>query len=322
MELHHFRYFVAVAEELSFTNAAKRLGMAQPPLSYQIRSLEDEIGVQLFERRSRKVFLTDAGCRFLDVARLVLQQAAAAVDVARQAKSGALGTVRVGFGKGLGDFVSAVINQHLRLFPSIEVDVRDVFSGFQVEALRTRKIDIGFSHGHPASLELVSEKLFHEGLSIVLPRSSPLAKRSRLATNDLAEQTIMLIDRAVSPAVYDKILELSRNAGLNARTVSTDTTPYDEAGAMMVASGRGVYFAVGRSPIHPTFVDRLVALPLRDPLASIEVSIAWRKGESGPAILNFIESIRKQLRESSSGRDSRSSNPGSLRTSKRGHRKR
>jgi DNA-binding transcriptional LysR family regulator len=307
MELHHFRYFVAVAEELSFTNAAKRLGMAQPPLSYQIRSLENEIGVQLFERRSRRVFLTDAGCRFLDGARLVLQEAEAAVDVARQAKSGALGTVRVGFGKGLGDVVSTVINQHLRLFPGIEVDVRDVFSGFQVEALKTRKIDVGFSHGHPASLNLVSEKLFNEGLTIVVPRSSPLAKRRRLAMSDLAEQTIMLIDRSISPSVYDKVLELSRDAGLNPRTLSTETTPYDEAGAMMVASGRGIYFAVGRSPIHPAFADRLVAIPLHDALESIEVSIAWRKGESSPAILNFIESARKQLQRVSSVRNLRHS---------------
>jgi DNA-binding transcriptional LysR family regulator len=295
MELRHFRYFVAVAEELSFTNAAKRLRMAQPPLSYQIRSLENEIGVQLFERRSRKVFLTDAGYRFLDAARLVLQQAEVAVDIARQSKSGAVGTVRIGFGKGLGDIVSMVINQYLRLFPNIEIDVRDVFSGLQVEALRSRKIDIGFSHGHPASLDLVSEKLFNEGLTIVVPRVSPLARRPRLAIRDLAEQTIMLIDRSISPGVYDKVLALNRDAGLNPRTLSTETTPYDEAGAMMVATGRGIYFAVGKNPIHPSFADRLLAVPLRDPLASIDVGIAWRKGESSPAILNFIESARKRL---------------------------
>jgi len=323
MELHHFRCFVAVAEELSFTNAAKRLGMTQPPLSYQIRSLENEIGVQLFERRSRKVFLTDAGFRFLDAARLVLQQAEAAVDVARQTKSGALGTVRVGFGKGLGDVVSAVINQHLRLFPSIEIDVRDVFSGFQIEALRTRKIDVGFSHGDPAALDLASEKLFKEGLTIVFPRNNPLAKRRHVAMRDLADQTIMLIDRSFSPGVYDKVLELSRNAGLNPRTLSTDTTPYDEAGAMMVASGRGIYLAVGKGPIHPSFAERLVAVPLRDSSASIEVTLAWRKGESAPAILNFIESARKQLMGSSGARDFRGSprgNTGSVRMTREGRR--
>src|ERR1700691_6156718 len=149
MELHHLRYFVAVAEDLSFTRAAKRLRMAQPPLSRQIRSLENEIGVQLFERRSAKVFLTDAGCRFLNAVRSVLEQVELAVDLARQTKSGELGTVRVGLGKGLGDVVSLVINRHMRLFPKIEVDVRDILSGQQSEALLARKIDFGFSHGPP-----------------------------------------------------------------------------------------------------------------------------------------------------------------------------
>src|SRR5438445_870501 len=84
MELYHLRYVIAVAEDLSFTKAAKRLGMAQPPLSRQIRALEEEIGVQLFERRSARVFLTDAGRGFLNGARSVLDSAVAAVDAARQ----------------------------------------------------------------------------------------------------------------------------------------------------------------------------------------------------------------------------------------------
>ncbi|HLZ97604.1 MAG TPA: LysR family transcriptional regulator, partial [Steroidobacteraceae bacterium] len=135
MELYHFRYFIAVAEDLSFTKAAKRLGMAQPPLSRQIRALESEIGVQLFERRSGRVFLTDAGRGLLNGARSVLEQVATAVDVARQAKNGELGAVRVGFGKGLGDIVSLVINQHMRLAPNIEMDVKSILSGHQGEAL-------------------------------------------------------------------------------------------------------------------------------------------------------------------------------------------
>ncbi|MGB9402828.1 MAG: LysR family transcriptional regulator, partial [Candidatus Acidiferrales bacterium] len=100
MELHHLRYFLAVAEDLSFTLAAKRLKMAQPPLSRQIQFLETELGVQLFERRSRRIFLTDSGSRFMTAARLVLEQAQLALDVARQSHNGEVGTIRVGFGKG------------------------------------------------------------------------------------------------------------------------------------------------------------------------------------------------------------------------------
>jgi DNA-binding transcriptional LysR family regulator len=305
MELHHFRYFVAVAENLSFTKAAKHLRMAQPPLSRQISSLEKELGVQLFERRSGKIFLTEPGFRFLNAARLVLEQAASAVDVARQAENGELGTIRVGLGKGLGDVVSLVINQHMRLFPNIEIDVADFISGLQTERLINRKIDVGFLHGPANSPEITSEKLFKERLSVLLPRSNPLARRSGLRLKDLRAETFLLIQRSASPTVHELTLALIRDAGLNPKIIPTETTCYDDAGAMMVASGRGIYVAVGKNPCHPSFADQLVALPLSDPAAFIEVHLAWRKGDSSTTILNFINTSRALLGRTSGIQDMR-----------------
>lgn len=295
MELYHFRYFIAVAEELNFTRAARRLRMAQPPLSRQIRALENEIGTQLLERRSGRVFLTQAGQRFLEGARLVLEQAAAAVDTARQAKSGEVGTVRLGLGKGLGDGVSLAINQHMRLFPNIEVDVRDVLSGQQCDALAGRKIDVGFMHGAATSLEVSSAALFKEDLCVVLARTNPLARRASLRLSDLREETLLLLDRSMSPRFHDLALTLYRNAGLNPRIVITETTCYDDAGAMMAASGKGIVLAVGRNPSHPSFAEQLVTLPLREPLATLDVHVAWRRRESLPTILNFLDTARKVL---------------------------
>jgi DNA-binding transcriptional LysR family regulator len=295
MELYHFRYFIAVAEDLSFTKAAKRLGMAQPPLSRQIRALESEIGVQLFERRSGRVFLTDAGRGLLNGARSVLEQVATAVDIARQAKNGELGAVRVGFGKGLGDIVSLVINQHMRLSPNIEMDVKSILSGHQGEALTNRKIDIGFMHGPATALGLGSEALLKESLSVVLARSNPLAKRAYLRLSDLRAETLLLIDRAMSPHAHDLTLTLFRNAGVNPKIITIETTCYDEEGAMLMASGKGVTLAVGRNPTYPSFADQLIALPLREPQATLEVHVAWRIGESSPTILKFIDTARMLL---------------------------
>lgn len=217
------------------------------------------------------------------------------MDVARQTKDGELGTVRVGFGKGLGDVVSLVINQHMRFFPKIEADVRDILSGHQIEALLGRKIDVGFSHGPPTSRELASEKLFKESLSIVLARSNTLAKRPYLRLKDLSHQTLLLIERWISPNVHDLALTLCRDAGLSPRIVLTESTIYDEVGAMMAASGKAVFIAVGKNPCHPSFADQLVALNLREPLATLEVHAAWRRGESSSTILNFIETTRTLL---------------------------
>jgi len=199
----------------------------------------------------------------------------------------------------LGDVVSLAINQHMRLFPKIEVDVRDILSGYQSPALLTRNIDVGFSHGPATSLELASEKLFKESLSVVLARSNPLAKRTHLRLKDLRHQTLLLIERSISPHFHDLALTLCRDAGLSPRIVLTESTVYDEAGALMASSGKGVFLAVGKSPCHPSFADRLVALPLRETLATLEVHVAWRRGESSSTVLNFIETTRALLQRGS-----------------------
>ena len=295
MELRQLRYFVAVAEELNFTKAARRMQIAQPPLSRQIRDLELEIGVRLFERNSARVFLTDAGSRFLNEAHAVLRNAARAIEVARQAKTGESGTVRVGIAKGLGEVVSRVIGRHLRLFPGVEIDVQDIASGFQSEALITGRIDVGFLRPPIDDTKLSSEPLFSERFSVVLPRSNPLAKQKQLRLKDLRNQPLLLIDRTISSGVYDKTLDLYRNAGLAPNIIPTATMPHDEVGAILVDSGKGIYIAVGRNPCHPSFADRLTALPLMEPGATIEVHIVWRKKEQTKVTMDFIAFTRKVL---------------------------
>jgi DNA-binding transcriptional LysR family regulator len=288
MEFRQLRYFVAVAEELNFTKAAKRLRMAQPPLSRQIQNLETEIEVKLLERNSARVLLTDAGVRFLKEARTVLQHAERAIETARRAKDGELGTVRIGIGKGLGDIVSRVINRHLRLFPGIEIDVRDIASGMQTKALSARDIDVGFLRPPIDGPGFSSKRLFEERMSAVLPRSSPLAKRRRLHLRDLAAQPVLLIDRAISPGAYDKTIELYRQSGLELKAIPTQTMPYDEAGAILVDSRKGIYLAVGKNPCHPSFSDRLIAIPLVDRTATMEVHIVWRTDERETSVLEFV----------------------------------
>ena len=123
---------------------------------------------------------------------------------------------------------------------------------------------------------------------MVLRRSSPLAKRHRLRLKDLADQSVLLIDRAISPGAYDKTLELYRQSGLELKIVPTHTMPYDEAGAILVDSGKGIYLAVGKNPCHPSFADRLVAIPLMERSATMEVRIVWRTEEQEKSVLDFV----------------------------------
>lgn len=296
MELRHFRSFIAVAEELNFTKAAKRLRIAQPPVSRHIRDLEDELGVQLFERNSSHVFLTDAGRSFLNEARAVVQHVSQAVEAARQVSTGWAGTVRLGIARGLGDVVSRIVNEYVRIAPRVEIDVLNMPSGSQSAALNDRKIDVGFMRPPTEGRQLVSAPLFLEPFSVVLRKMSPLAKHRALRIRDLAHETILLIDRNISPGVYDLTLTLFREHGLEPKTVSTATISADEAGSILVNSGKGVYVAVGRTPIHPAFADRLITLPLKEPSAVTEVHIAWRRDEQAKAAMEFVQFTRNQFK--------------------------
>jgi DNA-binding transcriptional LysR family regulator len=297
MELRHFYSFVAVAEELNFTKAAKRLHMAQPPVSRHIRDLETELGVRLFERNSSRVFLTDAGRCFLNEARVVLQHVSQAAEAARQVSNGWAGTVRVGIANGLGNVVSRVMNEYLRRASRVEIDVLAIPSGFQSEAITHRKIDVGFMRPPIDAAQLVSASLFLEPFSVVLRKASALAKRKVLHVSDLADETLLLIDRRISPGVYDRTLALFREQGIEPKTVSTATTPGDEAGSILVDSGKGVYIAVGRNPLHPAFSNRLTTLPLKAPSAVTEVHVVWRKDEPSKTTLDFVQFTRSAFKK-------------------------
>lgn len=287
------RYFVAVAELLHFTQAARRLGIAQPPLSRQIRSLERELGVQLLDRAPGKVFLTPAGSAFLDEARRVLRSADEAIAAARAAAAGSAGAVRVGIGLGLGDTVSRVINGHLPLYPQVEIDVINLPSGFQSDALISRKIDVGFLRPPVDSGHLQSATIVRERLSVVLRASHPLARCRRLTLHQIRKEPLLLIARNISSGIYDKTLQLYQAAGLRPRIIPTETTPLDEAGAVLVASGKGVYIAVGSHPVHPALAGQLAVIPLAGRSVVVEAHIAWRRNESARPVLNFVAFARQ-----------------------------
>jgi DNA-binding transcriptional LysR family regulator len=251
--------------------------------------VEREIGAQLFDRNSSRVFLTEAGSRLLSEARVVLQHAAQAVEATRRVQAGAAGTLRLAIAKGLGDIVSRIISGYLRLFPAVEIDVKDIASGFQNKAFDDRKIDVGFMRLPVDNPQLTSRVLFEQRLSVVIKKASPLAKRRSIRLRDLARENLLMIDKQISPAFYDKTLELFRGARMTPHVIPTETMPYDEAGAILVASGKGIYIAVGENPYHPTFGDRLAAPLLDEPTALMPVHIVWRKNEQARTVLEFIK---------------------------------
>jgi DNA-binding transcriptional LysR family regulator len=296
VEFRQLRYFIGVAETLSFTKAGQRLHIAQPALSRQIRQLEDEIGVALFLRNRRKVELTDAGLVFLREARTVVEQAHHAVQVTHLAQRGAYGIVRIGLASGLASKMSPALSEHGRRFPEVELQCHDILSSLQNEALRDRKIDVGFLRPPVDDTHMKSERLFEEQFLVYLSRSSPLTGRTTLRLKDVAHLPLLLYERSVSTGVYDKTLDLYEKAGIVPTIIHTGMAAYEEAGTVPVASGKGIFIGVGAVKGHPVLGSGIAAVPLDEPNAKIEVRMAWRRNETSPAVLAFLQSVRRMFK--------------------------
>lgn len=289
------RYFVAVADTLNFSRAAQQLHIAQPPLSRQIRQLEDEVGVQLFARNKRKVELTNAGRVFLEEAKKLIISARNAVDLARHAQQGENGTIRIGIASGLGGFVNRVVAAYIRRAPAINMECKDIFSTIQNEALRERKIDVGFLRPPVDQVNLDSEMLFEERFAVVLPKAHPMAKRRALLLKEIAEEPLIVFNRSFSSGLHDKIAELYRRQGLTPRLTVTHAEAHEEAGTIMVAAGKGIFIGVGAIVTRSVAGAEVVAVRLKEPDAKIEVHAAWRKQETSPAVFAFLDCVHQVL---------------------------
>jgi len=188
VELRQLQYFLAVAEELNFSRAAAKLNMAQPPLTRQIRSLEQELGVQLFYRTNRFVELTDAGKAFVEESRRILEQVEQSVRVVQRASRGEIGRLIVAFeGSSAYDLVPNSLKIFRDRFPAVELIVLGMTTGEQVQALHERQINAGFVvpplQGREPELSV--EAILQEPLVLALPIDRPLATQQRVRMRSL-----------------------------------------------------------------------------------------------------------------------------------------
>jgi DNA-binding transcriptional LysR family regulator len=283
-ELRHLRYFIAVAEELSFTRAAARLGIAQPPLSVQIRDLERHVGSALFHRTPR-VALTEAGSALLDMARLTMSQIARGVDEARRAAQGDQGSLAVGIASSvvLTELPSA-FQQYSSRFPRVDLQLREMHSGPQIAALQAGTIDVGILRDPILDDTLLSRILIREGFVAVLPRRHPLAKRKRLAPGDLAGESFVLFPRELAPGLHDTIHGICRRAGFVPRQRHEALEWHTIAG--LVSAELGVSIApAGLRKLTWTGVEYR---SIHAPGAYSTILACWRNGAS-PRVQQFIE---------------------------------
>ncbi len=239
VELRQLRYFVAVAEELHFTRAAKRLGMAQPPLSQQIRGLERELGVELFRRTKRHVELTEAGRAFLDGARRTLREAERAEADAARAARGEVGHLAIGFvGTAAVDVLPRVIRGYRHRFPDVRLSLHQHTTAEQVDLLRAGTIQVGFVRLPVHDASLVLDTVAREAVLAVVPEDHPLAGRGEIELGELAGDRFILFPRPLGPGSHDRIMRMCNAAGFEPRIDQEAVEMHTIAG--LVAAGLGV----------------------------------------------------------------------------------
>lgn len=208
------RYFVAVAEELSFSRAAARLHMSQPPLSYAIKQLENTLAVQLLTRSSRQVGLTPAGAALYNEALFLLQRNADVAALVQRIDAGSHGQIRIGF---VGSMLYRGLPDMLRLckarYPDVEHVLLELNSAEQIEQIERGGLDIGFIHANPVATDIAGVDLLAEPFSICLPDTHPLAGQASVALNELAEDDFIFFSRLFSPSYYETLLSLCLQAG-------------------------------------------------------------------------------------------------------------
>ena len=279
-----------MAEELHFGRAAARLHISQPPLSQQIRRLEDEIGARLFRRTNRRVQLTPAGRAFLAEARQTIASAERAVGAAQRAERGELGELVVGYvTSATYGPLPDVIRMFRKRLPEVEIKLRNLRSVHQSQALLERRIDVGVARPHAADSRIAYEALWRESVVVALPSDHPLAHRTAVDIADLATDIFLIAPAEDAATFQDEVFALCRRAGFTPRV--DEGVPDIQAALALVAAGLGIH------PVPETlqkFRRRgVVYRPLRARNLMIEMGLAWRRDDDSALVQHFRRVARE-----------------------------
>ena len=286
MELRHLRYLLAVADELHFGRAADRLNMSQPPLSRQIRELEDEIGFAIFRRGYHAVELTDAGRVYVTQIRGILHALETATQEAADVAAGRSGRLRVGHGTYLpGAYLSRVLAAFQQAAPRVAVDLVDGPSTRVLPALQGKSIDIAFVGAPPDGAGLMLKKLWRDTLVIAVPQDRPYATAPLAHLAQIAHENFVLCPTSNEAWCRALIESIFGEAGFTPRvlqTVENKQTALD-----LVAEGIGVSIVQSLVAAERSQGIRYLAFPGRVP--HIDVAVAWRDDTATHALERFVE---------------------------------
>jgi DNA-binding transcriptional LysR family regulator len=278
VEIRLMRYFIAVAEELSFTRAAERLHMAVPPLSVQIRRLEQEIGVQLLTRDGRKIALTAAGQVFLHEAHRTLAQVHRTITLTRRVAGGDTGSLEIGY-NAVAEFgmLPQIIKAFRQKWPKVHLTLHGMRTPDQLEALRRDELDIGFICPPLFAEELDMQLLQKQPFIAVLPAKHRLATLPSVSFGDLSGEPLIMYSRGLDPDASQQI----EKAFAASAAVMSVAFEVDTPTAMVEFVARGSACCLMPEYVRRFQRDDVVCKPLGPPPIVRTLAIAKKKGADG-----------------------------------------
>jgi DNA-binding transcriptional LysR family regulator len=280
MEHRHLRYFVAIAEERSFTRASERLWVAQPGLSAQIRRLEAELGVRLFERHTRGVDLTPAGELFLERARVALAAVDSAAATGRDLETGVIGRVRLGLATGARwSLASGLLHRFSRQRPGVELTVVETYGGSLWRDLRDGRLDALVAPFGHASADLTTLELGHEAWAALVGTNHRLAGIGPLPVRELAGERIAVTGHGDGAALDRSIAQLLADLGVTAELV-----PAGPASLPAVNAGEMVALTTAPAALPAGVIARALV-----PRQTLAFELLWRDEPPSPALAELID---------------------------------
>jgi DNA-binding transcriptional LysR family regulator len=298
VELRQIRSFLSIAETLHFGRTAELIHISQPALSLQIRALEEEIGIPLFERNRRKTTLTEAGVAFRKDAAAALSQLDLAIRKSRLAANGKLGFLRIGFISTAGfEIVPKIVRQFRCVNPEVELSLRSIPTATQVRMLETGSLDIGFLRlpiGEHLTLEVLT--VHQEPFVVVVPQSHKLARKKRMRLREVSGENFVMYQRAYAPGFHDLIIGMLRDVGI---------VPYVSQTAAEIATLISLVDAQMGVTILPASavkycVASVVACDIVGDLPMSEIALVCDKRVRTPVVDNFRSFALKSLGRSRS----------------------
>ncbi|MCL7428038.1 LysR family transcriptional regulator [Streptomyces sp. YS415] len=293
LPLPQLHAFVVLAEELHFGHTAARLGIAQPPLSQQIRRLEDKVGHPLFRREPGRVTLTPAGRELLPAAQRALGELANGLAAARAVGSGRVGRLRIGFAASLAlTVLPRLLRDFRQRFPGVHLDIREMTTTPQIAALRDRTLDIGLlREPEDAAPELAFRTVLTEPFVAVLPSTHPLTAHRTVPLAQLAGSPFVLLPREIGPGLHDRITGLCTAAGFTPRIVQ-HAVEWQTVCAL-VETGLGVSLAP--ASIRRMRLRGVAFRGLGPGTARTRVAVAWRTNDENPLVTQMLETIGRPV---------------------------